>query len=344
MNEEVRRKREEGRKKKLSLFLLLSCFLLLTACSQKPAPVTHHGVQEGAGSAGIHTILKNETLYNVSKRYKLPMRDIITANKLDAPYHLQIGQRLKLPPPRNYVVRGGDTLQTIARLFDVSASEMVRLNDLGDPYKVYDGETLRIPPPLIPPRPQARPQQPEEQTAQIATISPVDKPTPLSQPSSKGGTITPDQKPTRPKRVAVKKSRPTKVTTRTPARASNKFLKPVRGKTISSYGSKPDGRHNDGINILAARGTPVKAAENGVVVYVGNDLKGTGNLILVRHADRWMSAYAHLDQSTVTRGQTIKRGAKIGTVGSTGSVDKPQLHFELRRGTKALNPKAYVEG
>ena len=273
------------------------------------------------------------------------MRDIITTNDLDAPYHLIQGQRLKLPAPRDYVVRGGDTLHSVARLFDVSKSELVRLNGLQDPYIILDGETLRMPPPVIEPAHQPI-QINEEQPAQIATVSPVDTPISLTKPGQKPTTdnvIRPGQKPSAPKAISTKR-KPTKVTSRTPPRASSKFLKPVRGKIISSYGSKPDGRHNDGINILAARGSPVKSAENGVVVYVGNDLKGTGNLILVRHADRWMSAYAHLDQSTVTRGQTIKRGQKIGTVGSTGSVDKPQLHFELRRGTKALNPKAYVAG
>ena len=116
----------------------------------------------------------------------------------------------------------------------------------------------------------------------------------------------------------------------------------MAGRTISGYGPKKDGLHNDGINIAAARGTPVKAAENGVVVYVGNELKGSGNLILVRHADRYMSAYAHLDRFLIKRGQTVQRGQTIGTVGSTGAVSSPQLHFELRRGTKAINPQGYI--
>jgi len=325
---------------------LIALTVLLVACSQKPAPVTHHGITEGAGSAGIHTILQNDTLYSISKRYKLPMRDIITANELNAPYHLKIGQRLKLPPPRNYVVRGGDTLHSIALLFDVSKSEMVRLNSLQDPYKVYDGQNLRIPPPVIKSKPQPKTKPRKTGQGIPVQIASVDQPeviTPNAKPKTSSNVVKPGQKPTSITKPQTK-SKPVKVTSRTPARASSKFLKPVRGNIISSYGSKPDGRHNDGINIAAAKGAAVKAAENGVVVYVGNDLKGTGNLILIRHADRWMSAYAHLDKATVKRGQTIKRGDKIGTVGSTGSVDKPQLHFELRRGTKALNPKAYMAG
>jgi murein DD-endopeptidase MepM/ murein hydrolase activator NlpD len=128
----------------------------------------------------------------------------------------------------------------------------------------------------------------------------------------------------------------------TPARAGDRFGWPVGGRIISSYGDKPGGLHNDGINISAARGTPVRAAENGVVVYADDQLKGYGNLVLVRHADRWMTAYAHMDTITVKRGQVVKKGQKIGSVGTTGGVSVPQLHFEVRHGTEALNPVAFL--
>ena len=96
------------------------------------------------------------------------------------------------------------------------------------------------------------------------------------------------------------------------------------------------------MNIKAAKGTPVHAAENGVVVYSGNELNGYGNLVLIRHADRWMTAYGHLDSVVAAKGMTIKQGQTIGTVGATGSVDGPQLHFEIRRGIEALNPEPYL--
>jgi murein DD-endopeptidase MepM/ murein hydrolase activator NlpD len=129
-----------------------------------------------------------------------------------------------------------------------------------------------------------------------------------------------------------------------PPRASSKFLRPVDGTVISSYGAKAGGLHNDGVNIKAAKGTPVKAAENGVVVYASNEMKGYGNMVLIRHADRWMTAYSHMDAISIKRGDTVKRGQAIGTVGMTGSVDSPQLHFEIRRGVQALNPEAYLDG
>ncbi|MGE3967649.1 MAG: M23 family metallopeptidase, partial [Dongiaceae bacterium] len=89
-------------------------------------------------------------------------------------------------------------------------------------------------------------------------------------------------------------------------------------------------------------GTPVRAAENGVVVYSGNQIRGFGNLLLIRHTDGWVTAYAHNDTLLVKKGQQVKRGETIARVGSTGNVSQPQLHFELRKGTEAIDPMAYM--
>ncbi|MGQ9368428.1 murein hydrolase activator EnvC family protein, partial [Azospirillum sp. A39] len=129
-----------------------------------------------------------------------------------------------------------------------------------------------------------------------------------------------------------------------PPRGGKRFLWPVKGTVISTYGVKSDGMHNDGINVAAPQGTPVQAADNGVVVYAGNELRGFGNLLLVRHADGFITAYAHLDRMDVARGATVKRGQRIGTVGQTGSVNSPQLHFELRKGSQAVDPRGEMEG
>lgn len=128
-----------------------------------------------------------------------------------------------------------------------------------------------------------------------------------------------------------------------PPRAGTRFLWPVRGRVLSAYGPKKGGLHNDGINIDAARGTPVRAADNGVVVYAGSGLQGYGNLVLIRHESRWMTAYAHMEKISVRKGDTVRRGQTLGAVGSTGSVTAPQLHFEVRRGSEALNPQAFLE-
>ena len=128
---------------------------------------------------------------------------------------------------------------------------------------------------------------------------------------------------------------PPKVVART---GKGRFIGPVSGRVVSGYGPKGEGLHNDGINISAPRGAQVRAAGAGVVAYAGNELRGFGNLLLIRHAGGWVTAYAHNAKLLVRRGQKVSQGQLIARVGSTGSVIKPQLHFEIRRGRRAINP------
>jgi murein DD-endopeptidase MepM/ murein hydrolase activator NlpD len=116
----------------------------------------------------------------------------------------------------------------------------------------------------------------------------------------------------------------------------------VRGSVLAGYGSGPDGMHNDGINIAAPRGAPIEAVDAGVVAYAGNELRGYGNLLLVKHPNGWISAYAHCDQMLVKRGDKVARGQVIARVGSTGNVNEPQLHFELRHGNHAVDPREFL--
>lgn len=129
-----------------------------------------------------------------------------------------------------------------------------------------------------------------------------------------------------------------------PPREGSRFLWPVKGDILSSYGAKDGGLHNDGINIKTRRGEPVKAADAGVVVYADDGLKGYGNLILIRHQGGWVTAYAHNDKLLVKRGDAVKRGEVISWAGVTGDVTEAQLHFEIRKGTRAVNPISYLEG
>lgn len=302
---------------------LRSCVLCVlifaaTACTrtEPPAPVVEYGAGKGAGSVGIHTVLEGDTVYGVSRRYRLPMRDIIVLNALSPPYKLSLGYRMKLPPPNEYKVKSGDTLYSVARNFDVSVNQISRLNNIRPPYTIEKGQILRLPSPA------------EKKEKKSNSVAQQDNPS-----------VTPGHKPAVQEASAARPAIPDN----TPARSGNgKFLRPVEGRIISSYGPKKDGLHNDGINIQASRGAPVRAAENGTVVYTGDELKGYGNLVLIRHADGYMSAYGHLDRTLVKRGETIRRGQSIGTIGSSGQVDSPQLHFELRKGTKALDPEKYL--
>jgi murein DD-endopeptidase MepM/ murein hydrolase activator NlpD len=126
------------------------------------------------------------------------------------------------------------------------------------------------------------------------------------------------------------------------ADSDRRFLWPVAGRVISAFGDRPDGGRNDGINISAERGAPVHAAESGEVSYVGNELKGYGNLILIRHDNGFSTAYAHADGVLVRRGQRVERGEVIASAGATGDVSQPQLHFELRRGTRPVDPALFL--
>lgn len=124
---------------------------------------------------------------------------------------------------------------------------------------------------------------------------------------------------------------------------SSKLRWPVVGKVVGRFGPRPDGTHNDGVNLAAPMGTDVHAAESGVVAYAGDELKGYGNLVLVRHDNGWVTAYAHADEILVKRGDRISRGQVIAKVGRTGQVDQPQLHFELRQGQKPVDPSPFME-
>ena len=129
----------------------------------------------------------------------------------------------------------------------------------------------------------------------------------------------------------------------TAAATPGKFRWPARGRVIASFGKRPDGTHNDGINIAIPQGTDVHAAEGGRVAYAGNELKGYGNLVLIRHDNGWVSAYAHADQVLVKRDDIVRRGQVIAKAGKTGTVDQPQLHFELRQGAKPVDPMPHME-
>lgn len=283
-------------------------------------------------------MIAGDTLYKISERYDIAMRDIALANRLQAPFKVSPGMRLKMPPPQKYKTRPGDTLYSVSRLFGVNTSEIAELNDLRAPYKVAPGQTLRLPTVTRKTAPPPR--------AVVASVPKVDKPVQIAPlPGQKPAAVSENVQEMEAVSAVPPKPEPkAKIIAQTPPRASSKFLKPVEGAIISTYGPKENGLHNDGINISAPPGTPVRAADNGVVVYAGSELKGSGNLVLVRHDGRWMTAYAHMGNIQIKRGDVIKRGQTIGTVGSTGSVDSPQLHFEVRRGTEAINPKQYLEG
>ena len=324
--------------------------------NKQSAPPYSASSQRSSGSAatpvsisstGIHVVRRGQNLYAIARAYGTPLRSVISANGLQPPYKLWIGQRLRIPKARTYRVQKGDTVYAISRRFDVAMNELVRVNGLQAPYTINVGQVMTLPGEMGRPEQTVRASQaPKKQvTATKPKAAPKKKAEPKKLPLktafTKNGYPKPALRPTQPYRR--KATRPAPIS-QPPKRASSKFLWPVRGKVISSFGAKGRGRQNDGLNIAAPRGTPVRASENGVVAYSGRELEAYGNLILIKHSDGYMTAYAHTGDMLVKRGDKVRRGQTIARVGSSGNVDRPQLHFQVRRGKKILNPKSYLEG
>lgn len=296
-----------GIKKFLGMAAMLFC---LTGC------VGRNWVWNSWGSGNSVVVQRGDTLYSISRRYGVPLKDLINANNLHAPYTLRVGQSLNLPAKQYHTVQRGDTLYSIARQHNVDVTSLSRVNNMQTPYSLNIGDRLVLPASVG--------------TVPSASYSSVSASTANSVSSTVKTAYTPA------------KSVPITDSYVAPKARKTKFDWPVRGTIISGYGNLGSGRKNDGINIKAALGTNVKAADSGTVAYAGNELKGFGNLILIKHVDGWITAYAHNDRLFVKKGQKVTRGEKIATVGSTGSVTTPQLHFEVRSGKKAVNPRPYL--
>lgn len=267
------------------------------------------------------TVQKGDTLYSIARRYNVPIRDMIEANGLRPPYTLNIGRVLKMPNARFHIVEKGDTVYNISKRYDVDMRSLSKLNNIAAPYALRIGQRLVIP---------------------GSVVSSSTTPTTVRKAATASKTSSWKASSAKKKTTSAAKKKTTRTTTTTVKKRTSKFAWPVQGKVVSNFGPIAKGRNNDGINIKAPLGTPVKAADAGTVAYAGNELRGFGNLILIKHSGGWMTAYAHNDRILVRKGQKVKKGEKISTVGSTGGVSTPQLHFEIRAGKKAVNPKAYL--
>ncbi len=278
-------------------------------------------------ASGFHTVMRKQTVYAISRLYGVPVRSLLIINNLEPPYILALGQKIKIPAQRTHVVSKGDTVFAISKRYDVSRKELMRLNGVGAPFTIKIGQTLLLPAPQATGTAVAAVDRGEGDQSTGPSVS-------ATPPASSQVAIAPP-----PRQVIVP---PSTNIPRPKGLSKDGFLWPVSGRVISRFGPKRGGLHNDGINISAPRGTPIVAAQNGVVAYRGNELRGFGNLILIKHAKGYMTAYAHTDRITVKRGQRVQRGQTIAKVGSSGNVGKPQLHFEIRKGRRAVNPAKYL--
>ena len=311
-----------------SLTWLVLAAAVLTACAGPGGKAvvidrSHPNDNRASVPSGAYVVQRGDTVYGVAQRNGVSTRALIDWNRLLPPYLLVPGQALRMPQSRNYTVQRGDSVYAISRRFGVDMTTIVRLNNIPSPYTIHVGQRLQLPANAGPGTQVANTSGPTARTA--AGTNTAGKP-----PAS------PTAKPATPRQV-VSVPRP-------PARAGNGFVWPVEGRVVSSFGSKTGGRHNDGVNIAAPKGAPVRAAENGVVAYAGKEIRGFGNLLLIKHDGGLITAYAHADSLLVGRGDIVTRGQVIAKVGKTGGVDNPQLHFEVRRGTKAVDPGQFLPG
>lgn len=289
-------------------------------------------------------VRRGDTLSEIAERYRLNIRDIIDYNHLAPPYHLAENQRLLLPAPAEHKVGANDTLLRVSRMYDVSVSELVRLNRLQQPYTLQIGQVLRLPPSFE----RTENAMAVVEGAESSTAAMPPQPAPAEKQkddrrlTQAAARTEPAENVTAPKPQAGKTSRT--LTQKVMGTGTPVFGWPVQGKIISAYGPKDGGLYNEGVNIAAAAGTPVKAAAQGTVVYVGNDLHSYGNMVLVRHNEGYVTAYAHLGKAAVARGDAVAKGHVLGQVGNTGTVSQHQLHFEIRKGGQTLDPQRYIKG
>ncbi len=251
-----------------------------------------------------YVVKKGDNLYSISKKFKIPIQEIIRVNQIKEPYKIYPKQNIFLPFLKTYKVKKGDTLYSISRSYGTNVFSLAKLNNILNVNNITIGKDLKIP------------------------------------ENNKPKTVLKQKKQWNIEFVNKKKkiSKNTKIKNK----STNKFIWPVKGKLISKYGKSKEGFYNDGINIDSQKGAIVISSQDGKVIYSGNEIPGYGNLILIKHSKNWITAYAHLSEVFIEKGRLVKRGERIGSVGSTGNVRSPQLHFEIRKGKESVNPLEFL--
>lgn len=318
-----------------------------------------------APKGGTVQVEEGMTLYSIAKANGVSVAQLAAANNIVAPYSVSMGRVLRIPgvaqakapmmhnvpqadvaaseeiaAPASrltaagaHTVASGETLFSLGRKYGVSPYTIADLNGLPHNKALNVGQSVRIPGAAGQTLAAKKPVAAEAETVAANEDQPqiTNAPKSAAAPQSLATDEIPDAAAA-PKQVAELNANPTVGSMRWP----------VKGKIISAYGAKPNGLKNEGINIAVPEGTGIRAAESGVVAYAGNELKGYGNLVLIRHEGGWVTAYAHAKELFVKRGDTVKRGDVIAKAGQTGSVSSPQLHFEVRKGATAMDPLKFL--
>ena len=336
--------------RKINLIILL---MLLGACTQPQLygakhPTTNAAVKQASQREVI--VQRGDTIYTVSQRYNIGMWALINANGLEPPFQLRPGQRLALPSLQEHIVQKGESVSLIAKRNGLETEKIIALNNLRPPYTLRIGQKLLLGGEARPAVVTASTSSPQAQVAtpapreDVAVVNlPAPQPRPKPEPSIVASSENLEATPVASAEEPVLAPKPTALPLPAP-RSQGKFLWPVKGEVLVGFGNQAKGINNDGLNIAIPVGTPVKAAENGVVAYIGNELRGYGNLILIKHSGGWVTAYAHNAEILAKKGDKITRGQVIAKSGESGNTNRPQLHFEVRKNAQPLDPLEYLEG
>ena len=266
----------------------------------------------------VYIVQPGDTLRGIGNRTGAGSEEIARANAMAAPYALRIGQRLAIPGGRYHAVRPGDTGIAIARAYGVDWSRVVADNGLSEPYALRVGQRLRLPPGPTAPLSAASGGGVDIEARALEFTLDIDD---IVTGGTPAGT-----------------SRPTVIAPPVAPLTATRFAWPLTGRLLRRFGPAADGRINEGVNIAAARGTPVTASADGIVAYAGSDISVFGGLVLIEHPGGWVSAYGHLDQVAVRPGDRVRTGAVIATSGESGQVQEPQLYFQLRQNRRPVDP------
>jgi murein DD-endopeptidase MepM/ murein hydrolase activator NlpD len=319
----------------LSIWLVAFVAACATPSPRDPAQIDYRRANTSGPSPSVlnsaprcdpgarYTVRSGDTLSEIAEDCGVSTSDLANANGLYPPYELLAGQELTFPRPSSHTVRRGENLYRIGLRYNINYLDLASHNGIGAPYAIEVGQEIRIPngrvrtvslepPPVRTDRPRTNVTRETPVTVESADPPPRRDPPARTEPPASAGPVT--------------------------------FQWPIRGDIISTFGPKPDGRRNDGINIAANEGDSVRAAAGGTVVYAGGELQGYGELVLIRHDGGWVTAYAHNSRLLVAEGDRVDQGQLIAEAGSTGSVDTSQVHFEIRRGVTPEDPMGHLQG
>ncbi|WP_380788616.1 peptidoglycan DD-metalloendopeptidase family protein [Sphingomonas sp. R86521] len=278
----------------------------------------------------IYVVQPGDTLSRVVDRSGASLEAIARANDLAVPYTIRTGQRLTIPAGRYHQVQRGETGIAIARAYGVEWSRIVAANALVEPYVLRADQRIVIPG-------DGGSDSPSRTHRAAAFRLDIDDILTGGEPA-----LASNQAPARP--VATpRRVLPSNAVVTAPARlAGGGFLWPVDGRVVKRFGSGASGERNDGIKIAVPMATPIHAAADGVVAYVGDGIAALGGLVIVKHGGGWTSIYGHASKLLVQRGQAVKRGQTIALSGDTGFADRPEVHFELRKGRTPVDPTSQL--